>query len=174
LDRLHLLHRNAYFDDSIAFFIKIIDEPPSHATMSTSAASSHSVQDPAEILSATCPERSEHCAGDDERLLRMDLILQTMRNRKISLSALHALTNLYLNRPCKLTLSQLAGNLGLTTAAVTSVADALEKLEFAKRFFDHRDRRLTRLSLTPRGHAFAEWIGESIGGRADAKNTTDK
>ena len=104
----------------------------------------------------------------------MDLILQTMRNRKISLSTLHALTNLYLNRPCKLTLSQLAGNLCLTTAAVTSVADALEKLGFATRFFDHRDRRLTRLSLTPRGHAFAEWISDSIGGRQDAKTKTAK
>ncbi|MBM3862679.1 MAG: MarR family transcriptional regulator [Verrucomicrobia bacterium] len=101
---------------------------------------------------------------------RMDAILHTMRNRRISLSALHALTNLYLNRPCKPTLSELAGNLGLTTAAVTSVADALETLGFASRFFDHRDRRRTRLSLTPRGHAFAEWISDSMGGRPDVKN----
>jgi len=37
-------------------------------------------------------------------------------------------------------------------------------------FFDHRDRRRTRLSLTPRGHAFAEWISDSMGGRPDVKN----
>lgn len=140
--------------------IKFLPDP----VMTSKAASSASDQNPPDAASSGCLPQSQMPASGDAQMKRIDVILNTIRNRRISLSALHALTNLYLHRPCKPTLSELADNLGLTTAAVTSVADALERLGFASRFFDHHDRRRTRLSLTPRGHAFAEWISDSMRG----------
>ncbi len=92
----------------------------------------------------------------------MDFILSTLRSRKISLSALHAVISLSMNCNQSVSLSQLASNLGLTTAAITSVADSIEKLGFARRTVSPRDRRLTWISLTPRGVTFADWLESRI------------
>ncbi len=91
-------------------------------------------------------------------LERMDSVLQTLREKKISLSILQAVTSLYLQRGDRVTLSKLAANLKLTTAAVTNVADGLEGLGFADRSLNRMDRRRTYIALTPRGLAFAEWF----------------
>ena len=91
-------------------------------------------------------------------LERMDAVLQTLREKKISLSILQAVTSLYLHRSDRITLSKLAANLKLTTAAVTNVADGLEGLGFAHRSLNRMDRRRTYIALTPRGLAFAEWF----------------
>lgn len=101
--------------------------------------------------------------GISTLLSKMDFIFQTLRSRKISMSSLHAVTNLYVNRKNNLSLSELAANLGITTAAVTSVADSMEKLGLAKRTVNSTDRRLTHINLTHRGIAFAEWLHDTIG-----------
>lgn len=101
--------------------------------------------------------------GISSLLSKMDFIFQTLRSRKISMSSLHAVTNLYVNRRNNLSLSELAANLGITTAAVTSVADSMEKLGLAKRTVNSTDRRLTHINLTHRGIAFAEWLHDTIG-----------
>ena len=92
----------------------------------------------------------------------MDHILLTLRMNKISLSAMHAVISLYLHGDQKVSLGSLAVNLGITTAAITNVADGMEKLGFARRIVSSSDRRLTWMSLTPRGIAFAEWLETSI------------
>lgn len=91
-------------------------------------------------------------------LERMGVVLQTLREKKISLSILQAVTSLYLHREDRITLSTLAAMLKLTTAAVTNVADGLEGLDFAHRSLNRMDRRRTYIALTPRGLAFAEWF----------------
>lgn len=101
--------------------------------------------------------------GISSLLSKMDFIFQTLRSRRISMSSLHAVTNLYVNRKNNLSLSELAANLGITTAAVTSVADSMEKLGLAKRTVNTTDRRLTHINLTHRGIAFAEWLHDTIG-----------
>ena len=96
---------------------------------------------------------------------RMDFIFNTLRTRKISATTLHAIINLYLSakgREGKVSLSSLASKLGITAAAITRVADAIEKHGLATRAADEHDRRQITLSLTPRGFAFAEWFGDAF------------
>lgn len=80
------------------------------------------------------------------------------------MSCLHAVTSLYLNRDRNVSLSDLASNLGITTAAITSVADTMEKHGFAKRTTNSMDRRHTHINLTLRGIAFAEWLSDTLVG----------
>ena len=95
-------------------------------------------------------------------MAQMNFVFHTLRTKKISMSALHAVICLYLNRERQISLSTLAANLGVSTAAVTSVADGMEKLGFARRRVNNLDRRLTWIGLTPRGIAFAEWFQSTV------------
>lgn len=107
-------------------------------------------------------------AADDESAMdggvmgQMNFVFHTLRTKKISMSALHAVICLYLNRERQISLSALAANLGVSTAAVTSVADGMERLGFARRRVNNLDRRLTWIGLTPRGIAFAEWFQNTV------------
>lgn len=89
----------------------------------------------------------------------IDCIFNTLRSTKISVNAFHAVIKLHMetvNKNGKLTLSGLAGKLGITTAATTGIADSMENLGFARRVVDPSDRRVVLLELTSRGSIFAE------------------
>jgi len=92
----------------------------------------------------------------------MDFLLHTMRSKRISMGTLQAVLNLYLNQSLHISLTCLANNLGITTAAVTGTADSLERLGFAKRQTNIENRRSTLIYITPRGKVFAEWVGEVL------------
>ena len=115
-------------------------------------------------LHVSTPERAlEDSFGiEDGVMSQMNFVFQTLRTKKISMSALHAVICLYLNRERQISLSALASSLGVSTAAVTSVADGMEKLGFARRRVNNLDRRLTWIGLTPRGIAFAEWFQNTV------------
>ena len=89
----------------------------------------------------------------------IDSIFNTLRSTKISVNAFHAIIKLHLefaNEKGNLTLSGLASKLGITTAAITGIADSMESLGFARRVVDPSDRRVILLELTSRGNSFAE------------------
>ena len=89
----------------------------------------------------------------------IDSIFSTLRSTKISVNAFHAIIKLHLevvNEKRNLTLSGLASKLGITTAAITGIADSMESLGFARRVVDPSDRRVILLELTSRGSNFAE------------------
>lgn len=93
---------------------------------------------------------------------RVDSILITVRKRKISLSACHAIIKLYIaSRSNKesILLSTLAEKIGVTSAAITSVVDTMENEGLAIRQRDTMDRRSVFISLTPEGASFAESLG---------------
>ncbi len=56
------------------------------------------------------------------------------------------------------TAGRLAGESGLTTGAVTSVIDRLERAGYARRVRDPTDRRKVHVEVTPRFYARAEEI----------------
>jgi DNA-binding MarR family transcriptional regulator len=90
---------------------------------------------------------------------KLDELFSTLRSRKISMSTYHAVIKLALasrTSQASLQLSHLADKIGITTTAITTVADGLEKLGLAKRKQDPNDRRSILISLTPKGLAFAE------------------
>ncbi len=101
-------------------------------------------------------------AGDDS--LRAAVQRFTMENARldeavarkhnISLADLHALEQL----DCAggLTPGQLGARLGLTSGAVTALADRLERLGFVQRTPHPSDRRSTMLCLTKVAQGFAE------------------
>lgn len=92
----------------------------------------------------------------------LDAIFSNMRIHRISMSSCHAIVKLHMALTVQkelINLSSLAAQLGLTTAAITRVADSMEKLGFAKRLVDPGDRRAVMISLTPRGMRFAESFG---------------
>lgn len=92
----------------------------------------------------------------------LDSIFNNMRIHRVSMSSCHAIVKLYMaftNKKELTSLSSLASQLGVTTAAITSVADSMEKLGLAKRMVNPGDRRAFMISLTPRGIRFAESFG---------------
>lgn len=92
----------------------------------------------------------------------LDSVFSNMRIHRVSMSSCHAIVKLYMaftNKKELINLSSLASQLGVTTAAITSVADSMEKLGFAKRLVNPGDRRAVMISLTPRGIRFAESFG---------------
>lgn len=118
------------------------------------------------------PATSPHMMSKPQSpLAQIHSLLQTLRIKKISMSCLHAVTSLYLNQDKRISLSDLATNLGITTAAITSVADTLERHGFAKRTINSRDRRHTHINLTLRGIAFAEWISETLGRQPESSTS---
>lgn len=89
----------------------------------------------------------------------IDCIFNTLRSTKISVNAFHAIIKLHMeivNKRGNLTLSGLASKLGITTAAITGIADSMENLGFARRVVDPSDRRVVLLELTSRGNIFVE------------------
>jgi DNA-binding MarR family transcriptional regulator len=85
-----------------------------------------------------------------------------MRASKISMSACHAVIKLYVARNSgknSLILSVLAKKIGVTTAAITSVADCMELHGLAVRQSDPKDRRIVLISITAKGIIFAESFG---------------
>jgi DNA-binding MarR family transcriptional regulator len=96
---------------------------------------------------------------------QLDSLFSTLRTSKISMSACHAIIKLYMARKNKnesLILSTLANKIGITTAAITSVADCMESHGLAKRQQDPNDRRIVLISLTPKGMNFAESFGAAV------------
>jgi len=90
---------------------------------------------------------------------RLDELFSTLRSKKISMSTYQAILKLSLatrTERSSLPLSQLADKIGITTTAITTVADGLEKMGLAKRRQDPNDRRSILISLTPKGVAFAD------------------
>jgi len=93
---------------------------------------------------------------------RLDSLFTTLRASKISMSACHAIIKLYMANGSdkeSLILSKLASKIGVTTAAITSVADCMEAHGLAKRQPDPHDRRIVLISITPKGMTFAETFG---------------
>ncbi len=101
--------------------------------------------------------------------MRTNMILTTLRSRQISLSTLQAVVSLYLARSENLNLKNHSERLGMTTAAVTNVADRIEKLGFACRGSCPFDRRHISIKLTPKGVAFAEWLTLILSGTEKQK-----
>lgn len=97
-------------------------------------------------------------------VLRATMVLSTLRSRRISLTILHAVLTLYLTRGDDLSLKDLASRLGITTAAVTNVADSIELLGFARRSAYPGDRRHTAIKITPSGITFAESLCAMLAG----------
>ncbi|MFZ9937047.1 MAG: MarR family transcriptional regulator [Luteolibacter sp.] len=97
-------------------------------------------------------------------VLRATMVLSTLRSRRISLSTLQAVLSLYLTRGEDLSLKDLAARLGITTAAVTNVADSIELLGFARRSAYPGDRRHTAIKITPSGVTFAESLCAMLAG----------
>lgn len=88
------------------------------------------------------------------------------RKHHISLADLHALEHLEFSGG--LTPGQLGARLGLTSGAVTALADRLERLEFLERTPHPSDRRSTMLCLTARAQGFGEDAYEAFGEDMDA------
>jgi DNA-binding MarR family transcriptional regulator len=109
------------------------------------------------------PEKSR--GREASQVEQVDSLFTTLRTRKISMSACHAIVKLYMasgsNRE-RLLLSTLAGKIGITNAAITSVVDSMESHGFAVRQRDTTDRRSVVISLTPEGKHFAESLGASV------------
>lgn len=103
-------------------------------------------------------------------VLRATTVLFTLRSSRISLSTLQAVLSLYLTRGEDLSLKDLAARLGVTTAAVTSVADGIEKLGFARRSAYPGDRRHIAMKITPSGVAFAETLCAMLVGSENQKS----
>ncbi len=80
---------------------------------------------------------------------------------EINVRGLHLLVHLHLSGSGK-RLKSLASAIGLTSAGMTGVADQLELKGLVVREVPPNDRRSIYLSLTPKGHQFALWIGESL------------
>jgi DNA-binding MarR family transcriptional regulator len=81
-----------------------------------------------------------------------------MRSGRISVSTLEALIHLRFVRGQEMMLKELAEAVDLTTSAITGVADAMERLGFAKRMWNEMDRRQTWIGLTPEGVTFVDRI----------------
>ena len=134
--------------------------PSTHHTMTSTIAQAHEETrmvrtKPADPVAGAIPSPTDEQAAV---MIAMEDTLLALRKRKISFSALQGVVSLFIRGGGDISLSTLAASVGVTTAAVTSVADSLEQLGFARRHVNPRDRRLMHISLTPRGRAFGEWI----------------
>lgn len=110
----------------------------------------------------SAPKTSKAPKAQSSPIERLDALFSTMRSGKVSMSACHAIIKLYLangSNKESLILSALAGEIGITTAAITSVADCMESHGFAKREQHPSDRRIVLISLTSKGISFAETFG---------------
>ena len=98
------------------------------------------------------------------------------RKHNISLADLHALE--HLEFAGGLTPGQLGARLGLTSGAVTALADRLERLGFLERTPHVSDRRSTMLCLTGRAQGFGEEayaaFGEDMTAAAEELSRSDQ
>lgn len=78
------------------------------------------------------------------------------------MTVLHAMLSLYFSRNRDTNLKGLAWEMGITTAAITSVADSLEHLGLGKREDHGTDRRQTLISPTPKGEVFRRRVSEHL------------
>lgn len=125
---------------------------------------------PPALKTARQPSKT-HQSADDDRITdsapspaipALNETFNKLRNHKMSITSCHAIIKLYMAFSAKkelMNLSALAAQLGVTTAAITSVADSMENLGFAKRVAAPEDRRSTMIRLTTRGLRFAESLG---------------
>jgi DNA-binding MarR family transcriptional regulator len=92
----------------------------------------------------------------------MDLFLNEARRKGLTLSSLQLLVSLHCLRWRSARLNKLAHGMGITTAALTGVADKLDSLGLAEREDDPLDRRAILLKLTPEGINFASLIDKAL------------
>lgn len=102
----------------------------------------------------------------------LEILLREIRERKISVTLLHALLILHSKRHQKISLSDLATDLCVTTANITAVADGLEKGGFAKRCYNDGDRRRILLELAPYGCMVVQWIDVAMAGLLEPDSDT--
>lgn len=105
---------------------------------------------------------ADHDAAGMVLMNNMNRLLRELRTRKIPMGLLHALINLHLQKDEDVRLGTLAASINVTTAAVTSISDAMEELGFARRLVSKHDRRTIWLRLTPEGADFAKWLCTSM------------
>jgi DNA-binding MarR family transcriptional regulator len=81
--------------------------------------------------------------------------------RSVGLTPVQAETLLFIGRTKSFATSigRLAGHLGVSHASAVGVVDGLEARGLIERTGDTRDRRITRLRLTPAGHQVMEGLG---------------
>ena len=116
-------------------------------------------------LQATPKPAEKIRRSEASQVEQVDSLFTTLRTRKISMSACHAIVKLYMARGSnreRLLLSTLAGKIGITNAAITRVVDSMESHGFAVRQRDNTDRRSVVISLTPKGMHFAESLGATV------------
>ena len=80
--------------------------------------------------------------------------LKEMKSIKLTLSVLEAMVILEQAFCVDMSLKELAKRLGMTTAAVTGIADRLQDLGYARRQSSDKDRRQIFMCLTSSGHQF--------------------
>ncbi len=103
------------------------------------------------------------CGVDDERIHTFGLLLEAharltqlldadlQGSDDISLQTYEVLLRIGRSERQRVTMSELAGGVALTTGGVTRLADRLEKAGLIQRGSCPSDRRVTWLSLTPAG-----------------------
>ncbi len=107
-----------------------------------------------------------HADGEELGLVMRQLTAEAARldaavARRLGLSPVDLMALDELDRTAGLTPGQLAGRLGLTSGALTALADRLERHGLLERVPHPRDRRSTLLRLTGRANGFArEAYGE--------------
>lgn len=89
--------------------------------------------------------------------LRLNQTLAKARRSSLGATALQALSFIILHQG-RSTLTDIARHLEFTTAAVTHLADKLEKLGFVNRQRDPSDRRTIHLQITPLGTSTVQAI----------------
>ena len=75
---------------------------------------------------------------------------------------LHAVTTLYLEEQGGMSMGELSHRIGVSSAALTGVADGVERLGLASRSASTNDRRSTQFKLTESGISFVERISECL------------
>jgi DNA-binding MarR family transcriptional regulator len=109
--------------------------------------------------------KREHAGNDSTEIMisMLNQLIHTLRSKKIPTNVVQAVCSIYLTRDRMLSAGDLAVGIGVSSAAITSVVDGLERRGFALRLINSDDRRSTFIRLTDRGVAFAEWLGRSFG-----------
>lgn len=91
-------------------------------------------------------------------LVALTDVLKMMRKGKVNSSVFQALLHLYFSFNCEVILSDMAKELGVSTANFTGIADSMESLGLASRLRCETDRRLVRMKLTRDGCNVVEWV----------------
>lgn len=111
--------------------------------------------------------KSSRKASDLQLMAGLANVCEVLRVSRISLGFVHALAVLAARRGEQITLTLLAGEIGVSTAAVTNIVDRLEAQGMATRVAESSDRRLIFIVITDMGLEFSRWIQASL--RVSAK-----